>query len=227
MLAGFDFPFGYPEGVAGRFTGAGGGLALWAWLAERIADAPDNANNRYEVAEAMNAAFEGPGPFWGRPAAWAVPGVPARRTGIAFEAERRIVERRVRSAKPCFQLAYAGSVGSQVLVGLPALERLRRHAALAGRTEVWPFETGLGPGAAPIVIAEIYPSLIPPDPGEAIKDAGQVRAVVRVFAAADAAGLLGPVLAGAPDLTPRERRVVETEEAWILGAGWEAALRAL
>ena len=36
VLVGFDFPFGYPEGVAAHLTGKGSALALWDWLAERV-----------------------------------------------------------------------------------------------------------------------------------------------------------------------------------------------
>ena len=54
VLVGFDFPFGYPAGVAERVSGRACALALWDWLAARIEDAPDNANNRYAVAAAIN-----------------------------------------------------------------------------------------------------------------------------------------------------------------------------
>ena len=67
VLVGFDFPFGYPAGVAEHLTGKASALALWDWLAAEIKDAPDNGNNRYEVAAAFNDAYPGLGPFWGRP----------------------------------------------------------------------------------------------------------------------------------------------------------------
>ena len=66
VLVGFDFPFGYPAGVATHLTGQASALALWDWLAERIEDGPDNDNNRYAVAAEINAAYPGIGPFWGR-----------------------------------------------------------------------------------------------------------------------------------------------------------------
>jgi hypothetical protein len=40
VLAGFDFPFGYPAGVAERVAGAPGWRALWARLAEAVEEAP-------------------------------------------------------------------------------------------------------------------------------------------------------------------------------------------
>ena len=78
VLVGFDFPFGYPAGVAERLTGKASALALWDWLAERIEDGPDNDNNRYAVAAAINAAYPGIGPFWGRPTKWSYPTIPVR-----------------------------------------------------------------------------------------------------------------------------------------------------
>ena len=56
VLVGFDFPFGYPEGVAAHLTGKGSALALWDWLAEHIEDAPNNANNRHKVAAEVVSA---------------------------------------------------------------------------------------------------------------------------------------------------------------------------
>jgi hypothetical protein len=230
VLAGFDFPFGLPAGAAERIAGRPDGLALWDWLAARIEDRPDNANNRYALAEEINALWPGPGPFWGRPRGLDRPGVPERKAGIVYSrpAERRIVERRVRAAKPVWQLAYAGSVGSQALLGIAGLARLRRDPRLAG-IAVWPFETGLAAPVAPIVLAEIYPSLlappraIPRGDGEVV-DAAQVRAMAGRLAALDAAGALAPFFAAAPRLDACCRATVAREEAWILGAGREAAL---
>ena len=157
MLAGFDFPFGYPRGLAEALTGRADGLALWALLAAQVRDAPDNANNRFAVAAALNARLGG-GPFWGRPSGMPLPDLPERRRAHAFP-EGRLVEQRVRSAHSPWKLYTAGSVGGQMLTGLPALERLRRDPRLAG-IAVWPFETGLTLPEAPIVLAEVYPSLL-------------------------------------------------------------------
>ena len=59
-----------------------------------------------------------------------------------------------------------------------------------------------------------------------ILDSAQVRVNAEAFARLDAGGGLAPLLAGAPDLAPAERRIVEKEEAWILGLGHEEALQA-
>ena len=75
LLIGFDFPFGYPTGVAGHITGEDNALALWRWIAARLEDADDNANNRFDVATEINRLYAGTGPFWGRPASWDYPPV--------------------------------------------------------------------------------------------------------------------------------------------------------
>ena len=235
VLVGFDFPFGYSAGVAAHLTGKTSALALWDWLAARIEDAPDNGNNRYDVAAAINAGYPGIGPLWGRPAAWDYPSIPERASARTCQtrhpAERRICDVRATGAKTVWQLAYAGSVGSQMLLGLPALKCLAQDPRIAGRAAIWPFETGLQAPEAPVVIAEVYPSLLRNEvrarqrDGE-ILDSAQVRVNAEAFARLDAGGGLAPLLAGAPDLTPAERRIVEKEEAWILGLGHEEALKA-
>ena len=155
----------------------------------------------------------------------------SRRTGRdAHPPERRIADSQARGAKTVWQLAYAGSVGSQVLLGLPTLKRLVEHPLMESRLAVWPFDTGLRAPEAQAVIAEIYPSLlrreIEEQRGEGeIPDATQVRVNAEAFARLDALGGLGPLFHGDPNLDADERRIIETEEAWILGLGHEEALR--
>ena len=234
VLVGFDFPFGYPAGVAAHLTGEASALALWDWLAARIEDAENNANNRYQVAQEINRTYPGLGPFWGRPRTWRFPDVPtraSRRTGRdAHPPERRIADSQARGSKTVWQLAYAGSVGSQVLLGLPAIKRLVEHPLMKGQLAVWPFDTGLRAPEAPAVIAEIYPSLLRNEVRERmnkgeIPDAAQVRVNAEAFARLDLQGGLSPLFEGAPDLDADQRRIIETEEAWILGLGHEEAIR--
>lgn len=225
VLAGFDFPFGYPQGFAARLTGRAEALAVWDWLGARVTDGPDNRHNAFAVAEAINAEFGG-GPFWGRPRGAAHPGVPERKADLAAVGlpDFRRVEAVAKGAKSCWQLAYAGSVGAQALTGIAALARLRRDPRLAGAA-VWPFETGLAPPDAPLALVEIYPSLLAPA-AHPVRDAGQVRAAAEAFAALDAAGGLAELFA-APGLEGAAARApVAREEGWILGADRRDALRA-
>lgn len=233
VLVGFDFPFGYPAGVARHLTGQPSAFALWDWLVARIEDAADNGNNRYAVAEEINRRYPGVGPCWGRPATWRHPDVPTRaRDRTCREShppERRLSDVHAKGAKTVWQLAYSGSVGSQLLVGLPALDRLRRAPRLRGRMSVWPLDGGLRVPDAPVVCAELYPSLLRKavadrrGAGE-ILDAAQVRVNADAFARLDDRGGLAELLSGSPALTAEQRRIVETEEAWVLGLGHEDAL---
>ena len=237
VLAGFDFPFGYPAGVAQRLTGCASALKLWEWLESRIGDNADNGNNRFAVAEEMNRCWPGVGPFWGRPAAWNYPDIPTRAKDRTCRdrhpPERRIADLRAKGAKTVWQLAYAGSVGSQVLVGLPALKRLLRDPRIVSRAAVWPFDTGLQPPdtrKTPLVLAEIYPSLLRKQVGECqregeILDRAQVRVNAAAFARLDRQDGLAPLFAGVPGLEPDERRSIVEEEAWILGLGHEDEIR--
>ncbi|MGH7037146.1 MAG: precorrin-8X methylmutase [Stellaceae bacterium] len=226
VLIGFDFPFGYPAGLTARLGLAGPPWrALWDEIAHLVEDAPDNRNNRFEVAARLNARISGgPFPFWGCPAGRAGPFLAPThpgRYGAHELAERRLIDARayMPGAQPCWKLCYAGSVGGQALTGIPVVRALRDDPRWRKEARVWPFETGLAiPDGARAVLAEIYPSLWPvaPEPGEP-KDRAQVREVVRFLRARREAGDLGALFAGDPNLTAGQRRRVESEEAWTLG----------
>ena len=233
VLVGFDFPFGYPAGVAERLTGERSAFALWKWLATRIEDGERNDNNRYAVATEINRAYPGVGPCWGRPEGWDYPDVPFLGTDVqsrdAHPSERRIADRQAKGAKTVWQLAGAGSVGSQTLLGIPALERFRAAPSLRGHVAVWPFEGGLDVPVKPVVLAEVYPSLLreavkaQTGPND-IRDCVQVRVNADAFASLDAAGRLETLFAGPQQLAPEQREQVVREEAWILGLGFEVQL---
>ena len=231
VLAGFDFPFGWPRGLAERVTGRPEGPALWDWLAGAVEDGPDNRSNRFAVAERINAMFPGVGPFWGRPRTADHPGVPERgrdRTGEGHPPERRHVEALIRSAQPCWKLYTTGSVGSQALLGVAGLARLRRDPRLAGRVAVWPFDGGFQAPDAPVTLAEIYPSMLARAVAAArregeIPDAAQVRVLARAYAALDAEGGLEAAFA-APGAAGAARETAVREEAWILGLELREAL---
>jgi precorrin-8X/cobalt-precorrin-8 methylmutase len=226
-LAGFDFPLGYPHGFSARLHLAGPAWrAVWQLLRERIKEEPANANNRFEVAAALNEQISGgPRPFWGCPDGVAGRFLERRRHHLHLElglSEKRLADARIKGPQPVWKLYGAGSAGSQAITGIPIVHWLRNHPSLAAASVVWPFETRL---AAPrrqdrssIVFAEIYPSLVRPSlhPGE-VKDQAQVRAIAWHFATLDESGHLEGLFAGDPDLTEEERTRVETEEGWILG----------
>jgi precorrin-8X/cobalt-precorrin-8 methylmutase len=225
VLAGFDFPFAYSAGFAARLRLAGPPWrATWDVIAALVQEGERNANNRFAAAAELNRRASGAAfPFWGCPASCVPPTLRMTCHGEWEErglAEKRLTERRVSGPQPAWKLAGTGSAGSQGLTGIPVVARLRDDPRLASHALVWPFETGLGapPAGAAVVFAEVYPSLVAtaPAPGEP-KDSAQVRALAAWFAAEDAAGRLPALFAGDPGLTPEERRVVETEEGWVLG----------
>jgi hypothetical protein len=202
-LIGFDFPLGYPAGFAHALTGVATARSIWAYLAAQITDTSANQNNRFHVANAMNTRFGG-GPFWGRPAGLKLLHLPAKKdvdyAALPF-GERREIERRIPRAQPVWKLFTTGSVGSQSLMGLPMIHRLSGVRGVC----VWPFD----PPDAPIVLAEVYPSLLSAavaGSGDAIKDRAQVL-------------LLAKALGQMPhDTMARLLAPQDREEGWILGA---------
>lgn len=216
LLVAFDIGFGYPVGFAERLTGQAQALAVWDWLAARIEDDAKNRNNRFQVAAAMNRAFPGLGPFWGRPVGLDLPDLPAKgraRHGHGL-AELRATEGLCAGAHPVWKLFTTGSVGSQSLLGQAHLARLR--AKYGAALQVWPMQ-----GAdAPVVLAETYLSLIDGPvraaTDYACKDAAQVDLLARAFQRMDLAPLFAP---DAP-------KAILQEEGWVLGAGQGAALSA-
>ncbi|WP_164659391.1 hypothetical protein [Tropicibacter sp. Alg240-R139] len=213
VFAGFDFPFGYPKGFARHITGSDDPFVLWDWLEEGIEDDEKGINNRFEVAAQMNQLFDGPGPFWGKPHKDRWPDVPYVKQGIPFDqvAERRSADLAAKAASSCFQLFYNPTVGSQILMGLPVLTRLRRRGDVA----VWPFENHDDAG---IVMAEVWPGLIEPAVKQAMQDTSkeEIRDRVQVRLLSRAISLLeikefGTLMAQVPK--------VAKEEAWIFGIG--------
>ncbi len=239
VLVGFDFPYGYPSGFA---TAAGCGRPAWraTWnaLVARLEDGEDNRSNRFAVAEALNRAVGGPGPFWGKPvplrssgrarrngARLALeptsPGFPfALRKGRALE-RLRACDRRLRGTQECWKLYGAGSVGSQALTGIPRVHSLRFDPGLASASAVWPFETGFtSTFEALIVHAEIWPGVVEhlvARRTEAIRDEAQVLAMCEWARGLDRRGELGALFERPAGLTRAGLRAVVREEGWVLG----------
>jgi molybdopterin molybdotransferase len=212
VLAGFDFAFGYPAGFGSALTGSDDPFALWQWITDRIEDSP-NANNRFDVAGAINAQFDGIGPFWGNGLSRDIAHLP--RKGLDRRdhglREKRAAEEQAKGAFAVWQLSGAGAVGSQVLMGLPTLNRLRK--TFDPDIAVWPFE----PLDKPFAIVEIWPSLIAKavtatQPAGRIKDAHQVLLLAQTLSA-----LPADQLAKMLDVEP-------TPEGSILGLGHAALL---
>jgi hypothetical protein len=231
-LIGFDFALGYPEGTAARL-----GLkpppwaSMWKFLADNVRDKADNTNNRFAVAAKMNRLMTDEArPFWGAPAndqqRWLSGTKPAhggdlpplfRRAELATQGTKKA------GAKSVWQIYGNGTVGSQALVGIPAVRRLADE--LGERGAVWPFTTGWRTPSAddlkPLdaLMVEVYPSLFPtsPEPAE-VPDRAQVRAACEHFARLDDAGKLGPLFAAPKTASEADVAAVESEEGWILGA---------
>ena len=210
LLCGFDFAFGYPEGTAQALTGLDRWECVWALIARLVADQPNNQNCLHAAAATINESFDGPGPFWGVNLPADAPeglarGLPRNRWGVNLPPYRRHVER-VFPGQSVWQVSGPGAVGGQTLTGIARLEELRQHVVV----QVWPFET-LGEGRHH-VLAEIYPSLIDPVPGNEVLDGRQVHAVVVRLRELDEAGLLGDRM-HAPEGMPC---AVRNEEALFL-----------
>ena len=232
-LIGFDFNLGYPRGLASALKVKGEDWAgVWAFLASNVVDKKDNTNNRFAVGAKMNRLMtDQPWPFWGCPAKdaqrWLTVTKPME-MGADIPPTFRFTDEATHAiaknlAKPAWQLMGAGSVGGQIVVGIPAVKRLADE--LGERVAIWPFTTGWKAltdadlDGKEALLAEVYPALVAskPEPGE-VPDRAQVRALCEHFYKLDEAGKLGPVFASPKDLSVDMVAAVEREEGWILGA---------
>lgn len=234
VLLGFDFAFGYPAGTARAIGLDTAATAPWRAMADHLAgkvrEREDNSNARFAIAAGLNYAIsQGPFPFWGAPARDQVSTLGGKRP--AFDAdspvsEFRHAERHLRTTgrgqpKSVWQLAYAGSVGGQTLLGIPHVLWLRQALPNA---RIWPFETGLEPldedalEGIDVVMAEIYPSLVPVNPASGqVADEAQVGAIARHYSDLDARDALGPLFGGPEGLSVAQISQICCEEGWILG----------
>lgn len=206
VLAGFDFPFGYPAGFGKALTGSSDPLVLWDWFEREVEDTPQ-ANNRFDLAGRINLDLgNGKGPFWFNGLRRDVNGLARTKEGHQNPfPEKRQSELVAKGAFTCWQMGGAGAVGGQVFTGLPVLARLRRRFGAA----VWPFEAL----ESDIAFVEIWPSLTVRDfPENQIKDAWQVSEVARQISVLKVDQLAEILAVDAP------------EEGWIFGQGFEAQL---
>ncbi len=208
-LVGFDLCFAYPLGFARHLTGSDDPLQLWDWFAARVIDSPA-ANNRFDLAGQINGRFPGIGPFWFNGLRRDIDHLPRKgsaRHGHGLP-EKRAADAAAKGAFSPWQLAGAGAVGGQAIMGFPTLARLRQHFGAA--LSVWPFQTP----DTPIVLAETYFSLLPLRPApDTIKDAAQVSQYASLFARLPPAAM--------DNLLDHKA----TPEGWVLGLGHASMLR--
>jgi hypothetical protein len=222
-LLGFNFPFGFPRGLAeGLKLPSEPWTGLWDFLDRQVKDKADNTNNRFAVGSEINRRTTGgPFPFWGCPPRDALTTLQPKRAhehGEGDLPEFRYADQAVKGAS-IWKLYYAGSIGGHAILGIPMVRRLRKARAV----KVWPFETGWKAlteadlDGAEALAAEVKLGLVPaqPLPGEA-KELAPVRALAERIAKLDEAGKLGAAFAPPKGLPEGEVEAVEQEEGWIL-----------
>lgn len=250
-LLAVDFSLGYPSGTA-RALGLDGvpWEAMWRTLDELVVDDERNANNRFGVASELNRRMlerdprRRAGPFWGCPKSRRTPNLASTKVASSPLPEWRHVEAWLRSAQArpfsAWQLLGAGAVGSQSLLGIAALQRLRRRLGSEITWHVWPFTTGfaspdalaidpaIGTAIDTVVVAEVWPSMIRYPRTHLVADEALVRDELQVLALGDALwqanldGSLSELFT--PDVAAEISEVVVAEEGWVLGAGaWLAS----
>lgn len=242
VLIGFDFSYGYPKGLPTIYEYDGGPQSwwlIWEELSNKIQDAQNNNNNRFQVANDLNAMIGGlpPGPFWGHPHGqnWAnlwptSPGFPFRTAnGISLD-RLRLVDSRLPGVQETWKLFGRGAVGSQALVGIPRLYYLRNLKGLSQHSKVWPFETGFTqvpvPNQGPFILhAEIWPGVVRQETDkllsmepQLIRDRAQVRAMCSWAAQLDENNELGRLFGRPTALSDTQMQDCIEEEGWILGA---------
>jgi hypothetical protein len=222
-LLGFNFPFGFPRGLAEGLKLPGEPWSgLWDFLDRQVKDKADNTNNRFAVGSEINRRTTGgPFPFWGCPPRDALTTLQPKRShehGDGDVPEFRYADQAVKGAS-IWKLYYAGSIGGHAILGIPMVRRLKKARAV----KVWPFETGWKAIAeadldgVDALAVEVKLGLHPAQPlvGEP-KELAPVRALAERIAKLDEAGKLGQAFAPPKDIPDGEVQAVEHEEGWIL-----------
>ncbi len=238
VLVGFDFAFGYPAGFAEVLTGKAEWKGVWEYLSEHLEDDELNENNRFELADKINAKFKEGGPFWGVAKGVELEHIGAKspwkgvdELNIHGKTIQRLrhTDRATGGTQEVWKLYGAGSVGSQSLTGIPVVWNLRCHKALEKDSYIWPFETMMLEKEvlekkAKVVFAEIFPSQADERVkelgrdreanGDKPKDQLQVWAMTEALGQADQSGDLMNWFVEAAALP----KVIRSEEAAILQA---------
>ena len=222
-LLAVDVSFGFPAGFVARvgLPGHPAWRALWQALEARGSDDERNANNRFSVADAINAESKTQ-LFWGRPAASSFEqfsNLPIK--NVVVPGLRPNPLARLRSCESLagpgvisnWMLVGKGAVGGQVLTCLPYLERLRQH--LGSSCAVWPFD-GLGDVGTDVVLAETWFGLYDwKSERGSCRDEQQVRGTLKSLRSCSFDDLLTPKSFVA--LEAKQQRTIMAEEGWTLG----------
>ncbi len=227
-LVGFEFPLGFPRGLAAglKLPGEQPWRAVWDQLARMVKDKPDNTNNRFGVGSEINRRLTGgPFPFWGVPPKDALTTLQPKRGrehGPDDIPEFRHVEAARGGAQPVWKLYYNGAVGPLGILGAPMVRRLRDTRPAM---RVWPFETGFKALAeadlagVELVAAEVSTAGLKPQPLPVeAKEAALARQLAEHFARLDEGGALGAAFAPPKGLRADIVQTAEREEGWTLGA---------
>jgi hypothetical protein len=225
VLLGFDFPLGFPRGLAAALSLKGEPWrAVWDQMDKMVKDKADNVNNRFGVgAEINRRTTGGPFPFWGCPPRDTLTTLQPKRPrehGPGDLPEFRYADQAVKGAS-IWKLYYAGSIGGHAILGIPVARRLK--LAMGEALKAWPFETGwseIKPAdleGVDVLACEVSLALqtVAPAPGEA-KEQAQVRGLAERMAKLDEAGRLGAAFAAPKGVPEDQVEAVQHEEGWIL-----------
>ncbi len=218
-LVGFDFPFGYPANSYDGFR-RNNWADLWDLISKEIDDKPNNNNNRFKVAGDLNSYFDGNGPFWGQHQTYDFPNLGHSAPPEGYDGdlpskfrhiEKLLAKLPTINPQPVWKLFGKGSVGSQTLVGIPTLHKLKECKKI--NCLVWPFENI--DDSSKHVIAEIFPSIWKITETGQTKDEKQVKTVAKKLACLDNNGKLESLLK-APHIHSKKDDIIN-KEGWILG----------
>jgi hypothetical protein len=242
VLLGFDFPYGYPKGLAqclGLSDDYPPWQNVWTAISSQVTDSKKNKSNRFMAASKLNTlvGYSEAGPFWGVPKTQETiflqtksPEFPfISRNGVVID-RLRIVELHLRGVQESWKLFGAGSVGSQALTGIPYVRKLRFDPSFSEKSAVWPFETSFTPTPTPkvgpfILHAEIWPGVVKSSVNQIlmrdktiIKDQAQVRAMCLWASELDERAEFGQLFDTPEGLDATDIDSCINHEGWVLGA---------
>ena len=236
ILIGFDFGFGYPH-EAYKPDGIGKDWkSLWQKFHRNFYEEDyKKGKERFRFTQAKEWNKEYGLCFWGEPNTKKNTesiGLEKDKVKEAMEniGEFRITDKRASwsGVKSLWQLYGAGSVGSQSLLGIPYVEKLRN--CLEKKIKVWPFETQFGKNLKDfdVLLCEVHFAAITrvganvmdrTEKSSEVKDRIQVEEMCRFFAEEDKDGsLLQKFLTvDCACVSKDDRSIAQTKEGWILG----------